>query len=246
MRNISKEYKGFTLAEMMVCLAVISIISTLLLPTINRQRANKYRALFRKAYAMTEVVVTELINDTELYPENGEAEGFNNTEEVMFSSHYVYTTEDEVEVTYEGAAKFCKLFAYTIDSEGDKNCMCHSESCDDEDSDGNEDVRPDFDDPDFYTSDGIAWYMPRGFDEDRDDDEDDDEDDYEEIFVDINGSGVQPNCYDDDFKGEVSNDEICGKPDRFKIYVKANGKMKVEGTAAKAYLGNVDLVDTTK
>ena len=38
-----------------------------------------------------------------------------------------------------------------------------------------------------------------------------------------------------------TNNNKCAEPDRFKIYVRADGKMKVEGAAAKAYLGTTNL-----
>ena len=98
---ILKNKKAFTLAELMVCLLLISVLATILLPAIIQNKPNKSKVIFRKAYYIIERVVSELINDDDLYPTNEEENvmGFANTAEVTYAGK-----------TYSGASKFCNLF----------------------------------------------------------------------------------------------------------------------------------------
>jgi len=59
--------KGFTLAETLITMAVIGIIMALSIPAVI-QSTNDTRPLFKKAYNSVEETVSELVNDTALYP----------------------------------------------------------------------------------------------------------------------------------------------------------------------------------
>lgn len=272
MKYFNKQFhKGFTLAELMVCLALISIIATLMMPAISKLKPNKNKIMFKKAYSITERVVSELIDDNDLYPTGDEYQGFDNTTEVSIGGQYVdKAVADSTAagseagtstvpmlpykgVTYSGNDKFCGLFGSKLDlgNSGTAAVQCsglvgHHDSTRVLSLDG---------EPSFYTSDGIAWIMPStDFRPTLS---------YKIIYVDVNGKQNGPNCYDSDYTSDEiseqskmskgmgpssperttysSNTEWCEQPDRFKIYVRADGKMKVEGAAAKAYLGTTNL-----
>ena len=111
---ILKTRKAFTLAELMVCLLLISVLATILLPAIMQNRPNKNKVMFRKAYYIIERVVSELINDDDLYPTNEElnVSGFANTAEVTYAGN-----------TYSGASKFCNLFFEKVNTTtGEARC----------------------------------------------------------------------------------------------------------------------------
>lgn len=125
---------GFTLAELMVCLAIISVIATLLMPAINKLRPNKNKVMFKKAYYLTERIVSELVNDEESYPFVEDKVGFDNTSEVEFN-----------DIAYSGNSKFCKLFALKLNTlSEDANCTGGAS----------------WENPSFTTTDGVKWILP--------------------------------------------------------------------------------------
>ena len=189
--------KGYTLSEVMVTMTILGILASILLPTIARFRPNKDKMLFKKAYYITERVVYELINDDDYYPTD---DGFKNVR------HIAYLNGE-----HSGDTKFCTLFSKKV------NIIDDVANCDNGHhvpSGGGT-----FTEPTFYTSDGIAWYMPIwDFDIVQK---------IRYISVDVNGS-QEPNC--------ISGAANCTKPDIFKIYVEADGKMYVSGEKEKEYL----------
>lgn len=104
--------KAFTLAEVMVTLALISVISSILVPAIMQVKPDRNKLLFKKAYTSVEKIVTEIVNDDNLYPITSDTEGLDNTASV--------TLNDK---TYSGASKFCELFALKLNIiENQANC----------------------------------------------------------------------------------------------------------------------------
>ncbi len=133
MKHARKTTNGFTLAELMVCLALIAIIATLLMPAINKLRPNKSKVMYKKAYYLTERIVSELVNDEESYPFVEDKVGFDNTSSVEFN-----------DTTYTGNTKFCELFALKLNTlSGTANCAA-----------------ADWDNPSFTTTDGVKWILP--------------------------------------------------------------------------------------
>lgn len=127
----SKRKFGFTMAEMLVALAVISVIATILIPAIMQVKPDKNKVLFKKAYYISERIVSELINDESLYETVDDKYGFDNLSEVKYSGS----------LTAKGNTKFCTLFASKVNTlEEDPDCTANALS--------------------FVTSDGIAWFLP--------------------------------------------------------------------------------------
>lgn len=224
---ILKNKKAFTLAELMVCLLLISVLATILLPAIIQNKPNKSKVMFRKAYYIIERVVSELINDDDLYPTNEEENvmGFANTAEVTYAGK-----------TYSGASKFCNLFFEKVNTtSGEARCNSSGETPSavptDEETEGS-----------FMTNDGVIWYMPATkvfASEDYAPVEDSTDPSTgepipgtpggaveQEIKLDINGISA-PNC-------EYSS--ACENPDRFTVYVRYDGKVRVEGEKEREYL----------
>ena len=61
-----KKLKGFTLAETLVTLSIIGVLAVLTLTTLGN-KVDRNKALFKKAYSITERTVVELVNDETLY-----------------------------------------------------------------------------------------------------------------------------------------------------------------------------------
>lgn len=113
MKITLKRY-GFTLAEMMVCLAVLSIIATMLIPAIMQLKPAKNKILFKKAYYLAERIVTELVNDEDMYATKLGKEGFDEIEPAAIDS------------SISGNTKFCKLFATKVNTVDDvPNCVAN-------------------------------------------------------------------------------------------------------------------------
>ncbi len=203
----SKKYSyAFTLAELMVCLAIIAIISTMLIPTLANYRPNKSKIMFKKAYNITERVVDELVNDADLYPTSYDKSGFDNVDAVEYNGE-----------TYEGNTKFCKLFADKINiNEDAPNCSSGAS----------------FTNPSFTTNDGVYWVI-RITDFGSNDSANYDNNTNPVITIDVNGD-KNPNCTD--------GTSGCKDPDRFQIYVRADGKVKVVTEYAMKYIEDVNMI----
>lgn len=65
-----KKLKGFTLTELMIALAVLGILVAVVTPAIMKTRPDKTKFMVKKAYYTTQDVVSKLINDPSLYPDN--------------------------------------------------------------------------------------------------------------------------------------------------------------------------------
>lgn len=156
--------KGFTLAEMTITLGVIGVLAVILLPVLKNAQPNEEMLKFKKAYYITERVVSELVNDDELYPEPdivGASDYLGNTESVTFHGK-----------EFAGNLKFCGLFVEKVNTASADNASCDADAG--------------FDDGgSFTTSDGIVWILPiTTFEE---------ENTPQEIQIDTNGTKA-PNC----------------------------------------------------
>ena len=89
--------KGYTLAEVLITLAVIGLIAGVLFPVVTKKTPNKEMLSFKKAYSVVERVTNEMINDETLYRSEN---GFSDLSLVRFEGQ-----------TYSGESKFCGLLA---------------------------------------------------------------------------------------------------------------------------------------
>ena len=104
-----RRFKGFTLTELMIALAVLGILVAVVTPAVMKARPNKNKMMIKKTFYTIEHVVSELINDDVLYPDHytdchpytaGSCRwGFDDKSEVNFEG-----------VNYSGDTKFALLF----------------------------------------------------------------------------------------------------------------------------------------
>lgn len=59
--------KGFTLAELTIALGVVGVLAIILLPILLNTKPNEEMLKFKKAYYLTSRIVSELVNDEDLY-----------------------------------------------------------------------------------------------------------------------------------------------------------------------------------
>ena len=134
-----KKLKGFTIAETLVTLAIIGVVAAVVFPVLNDTKPNEEMIMLKKSYFNTARVISELINDEDLYPEydeEAEQSGFANSAAATYNSS-----------SYSGASKFCNLFAAKLNAAGTVNCNARIGL----NNGGN-----------FRTLDGVVWSMPFG------------------------------------------------------------------------------------
>lgn len=64
-----RRFKGFTLTELMIALAVLGILVAVVTPAIMRARPNKNKMMVKKTFYTAENIISSLINDETLYPD---------------------------------------------------------------------------------------------------------------------------------------------------------------------------------
>jgi prepilin-type N-terminal cleavage/methylation domain-containing protein len=65
---INKVNKGFTLAEALVTLVIVGVVTAITVPILIVTATDQTDVLYRQAYRITEKAVNQLVNDTTLYP----------------------------------------------------------------------------------------------------------------------------------------------------------------------------------
>ena len=122
--------KAFTMAEIMIVLTLIGVLTTVMLSSMSRLSPDRKKIIFKKAYQTIERTVAELVNDESLYPYDSTKVGFKNTEKITWPGS---------DVEYSGGSKFIKLFKRKlniIDNYENTNEVLY-----------------------FLTSDGIAYHI---------------------------------------------------------------------------------------
>ena len=131
--------KGFTLAEMVITLGIIGVIAAIVTPILKNAKPNEEMIMLKKAYFNTARIVSEMINDEDLYPEydeEAEQSGFSNTSKAVYNGK-----------EFKSSSKFCGIFAEKLNVGSAANCNARVGVS----SGGN-----------FKTTDGIVWSMPAG------------------------------------------------------------------------------------
>lgn len=220
-----RRFKGFTLTELMVALAVIGILVAVVTPAIMKTRPNKNKMMVKKTFYATEQIVNSLINDDILYPDMREAcrTGEDNGEDIYcaWGFDYVYKAKSEG-AEYEGEWKFAALFKDRLNvSKNDASSKESNATPDDEDFY-----------PIFYTSDGVKWDLTATEDAweygkekvGTFDKQDNNTPGIGTILVDVNGDeGPNEAC--------IADAEDC---DQYEIQILASGKLRINPDHEKA------------
>lgn len=202
--------KGFTMSELMIAMAVLGILLAMVIPTLVNTRPDEFKMLTKKAYYVTEQVVSSLINDPVLYPDNTM---YCNTADIPTGEQCTYGFEDTSKVQYNGEdfgddtagtddakKKFARLFAEQLNvvdkvDETGKYIITTSDGMTfDFSTDTNSPVKTPW-------TVGVA---PKT--------------NYRNIIIDVNGDKA-PNC--------LETDTNCSRPDQFRIVIYSNGRIHI-------------------
>lgn len=193
--------KGYTLAEVLICVAIIGVLAAILVPLANKFKPDATKAMYVKTYDALVNMTRDISSNAAYYPMLSADGKYNYQKAPLFNLQEVSIGKDTSgnELKYGGnAAKFCQLLALSIESTLDAapNCsvspVSYSEAS--------------FNTPSFTTSRGVEFVV--GTDTDG-------TTTYKtDIYVDVNGKNGN-NCLYDSSK--------CKHPDRFKFLVSADG-----------------------
>lgn len=200
---------GFTLAELLITLGIIGVVSALTFSIATKLTPDKNKVLCLKAFDTISKTVKELAADSKVYPTCKDANSDNNVnckDYPLFNTNRTSAFNNDL---YSGDKKLCSLLAYSM-GVNEANISCsdtpYAFNADSFNNDFSSNLS-------FTTQNGMQWrIVPQvassavgttGT--------------YQtDIYVDINGSEA-PNC--------IYNNDTCEKPDRFKFMVAATGQV---------------------
>lgn len=200
---------GFTLAELLITLGIIGVVSALTFSIATKLMPDKNKVLCLKAFDTVSKTVKELAADSKIYPTCKDANSDNNVNCKDFPLFNTNRTSAFNNDLYSGDKKLCSLLAYSM-GVNEANISCsdtpYAFNADSFNNDFSSNLS-------FTTQNGMQWrIVPQvassvvgatGT--------------YQtDIYVDVNGSEA-PNC--------IYNNDTCEKPDRFKFMVAATGQV---------------------
>ena len=201
--------KGYTLAEVLICVGIVGVLAAILLPLANKYRPDSTKALYVKTFNAVTDTVRSMASNQALYPINDGSTNYSYLKAPLFNTSAVTIAGK----SYGGnAAKFCQLFALNFATTGDASCSTSKVTYSDSTT---------FNSPSFTMANGMQFVigteltMPTKYQSD--------------IYFDINGKEGN-NC--------LYNAEKCKNPDRFKLIVSGDGHVMAADPMGQAYLEN--------
>ena len=155
---MSDKKNGFNLAEILIAVGLIGVISAIMLPTLIHRRPNENKAMFRKANYIIERISTEMKMDDDTFP----------SEEVPDKVFAFYdpsidptgpdtNSDGELIRKQKNTGKFfCEQFASKINTEGDVDCVSSKTYLV---KGAKDNVAFAEGDQSFKSSDGIYWFF---------------------------------------------------------------------------------------
>jgi prepilin-type N-terminal cleavage/methylation domain-containing protein len=216
-----KKFKGFTLTELMIALTVIGVLTAVVTPAVMRIRPNKNKMMTKKAYYITEHVVSSLLNDSNFYTDESENPdatwlGFDVLNSTKVQGQTIPTDSDK---------KFPELFMSKLNV---KNCPFEGAS-------GSASTTYSDNFKVCSTSDGMTWYIPKTtFGGGWTESDAANKNVYGNVtlFIDVNGSANGPNCRQNGKNHTNANsasaaDCDADNFDMFGIEIKEDGRMQI-------------------
>lgn len=149
---------AFTLAEVLIAIALLGTIAAITMPMIKNAIPNKYEAMHKKADYALEHTVAEIVNDDYLYgPQKVTSPDPADPTKTITNTIYGLKNTYAVNVggtNYSGNTKFCELFASKFSKYPGTTVRCNVASTQLGFSNDNKT-------PTFTSSDGIQWLIQR-------------------------------------------------------------------------------------
>lgn len=127
-------HKGYTLAETLVTILIIGVLSAVTLPILQKTVDNKLETMRIKCMYIIEQTIAQMLDDDTMYPQSN-----------MEASIGLAKINPPVKIggrSYSGNTKFCELFASRLNMAPHTVVECKPNK------------------KSFTTADGVDWYLP--------------------------------------------------------------------------------------
>lgn len=151
-----RRFKGFTLTELMVALAVIGILVAVVTPAIVKNRPNKNKMMVKKSFYTVEQIVNSMINDEALYPDMTIFCPPNPQE----GGTCAFGFDDAATVAHKDGKQYMGLYKFAMLFKDNLNVKSDYTGADNGAENVNNPMNPASNllfYPIFYTTDGIKW-----------------------------------------------------------------------------------------
>ena len=209
-----KKSLGYTLAEVLISIAVVGLIAAVLMPLINKYRPDTTKILYLKTYDSLITTINTLANSPKFYPvdEENKNSPFLNTSKVKLGDKEFGGDKE----------KLCELIGAFFSD--DISCKTDNKP---RDYVSNKDYKEDKFSPNFRAKNGVEFFLTTN---ETLNDSGNVTDTTTDIYFDVNGVGKGKDC--------MYNKESCPKPDRFKLSVADTGRLSIKDPVGKFYFDN--------
>lgn len=208
--------KAFTLTELLVALGVIAVLCAVLMPIIFNSMPNQNIMMAKRAFYVTQTVVSDLINNEACYPDKTMA-ATSESKRIGFDDGFGYPNcmewgakaADSAYITTEQNAeqKFAWLFLNKISANLSSSTPSSILNIDNS------------------TSDNMTWHFVQT---DKFKDQKFDSDVYTVLVVDVNGATDKPNQGQSTWCSNIANASAGSSTyDRFAMLIYADGKVEI-------------------
>ena len=211
--------KGFTLAEILISLAIIGIIAAIGFPAVNSMKPNKNKIMYLKVYDELRNGIASLAADSSLFPvcKDDGGDGIECASFPLLNTMLPVNNKFS-DSKYEGNVKLCNLVAYYLNV-SDTSCSDSTYSF------NSGSFNTDFNNKkSFTTQNGIQWWIIP-----QENSASDGTASYQtDIYVDIDPSKESKNC--------IYDKDECKNPDRFKFMIAADGSVITADPMGQMYV----------
>ncbi len=226
---MKKRQKGFTMAEILITLAIIGVVAAIALPAVTSLMPDKNKIMYLKAYDSLVSTIKSLAYNKSIFPPviNTGSSNIRDISKATLANYSNVTIGDiDIEVTISDSNnvtndKLCKVLANTFNILGSESCS-----------------QTEFpDSPSFTTQNGMKWWITtpmarisgRSYSDGK---RSTVVEYYSFVYVDVDPAMNSTNCF-------VTDAACEGRvPDRFKFIVLAGGEVYPADSFGKEYLKN--------